>query len=94
MKKPNDDCSSLGGIEPQTNLPFIPHQIKDYGVGIPVELAKPQYLFYASFWLLLTVTRKMRKNKVPRSGSFVQKWCYHFQRVPHATVCLLFSLVS
>lgn len=40
MKKPNDDCSSLGGIEPQTNLPFIPHQIKDYGVGIPVELAK------------------------------------------------------
>jgi hypothetical protein len=23
-----------------TRLPFIPHQIKDYGVGIPVELAK------------------------------------------------------
>jgi hypothetical protein len=21
-------------------LPFIPHQIRDYGVGIPVELAK------------------------------------------------------
>jgi hypothetical protein len=23
-----------------TRLPFISHQIKDYGVGIPVELAK------------------------------------------------------
>jgi hypothetical protein len=38
VKKQND-CSSLGGIKPQTNLAFIPHQIKDYGVGIPVELA-------------------------------------------------------
>lgn len=47
MKKPNDDCSSLGGIEPQTNLPFIPHQIKDYGVGIPVELAKLRKRWYA-----------------------------------------------
>jgi hypothetical protein len=33
-------CSSLGGIEPQTNPPFIPPQIKDYGVGIPDELVK------------------------------------------------------
>lgn len=40
MKRQNEDCSSLGGIEPQTNLPFIPHQIEDYGAGIPVELAK------------------------------------------------------
>ncbi|MGL5062915.1 MAG: hypothetical protein ACRC62_23305, partial [Microcoleus sp.] len=35
-----EDRSSLGGIEPQTNLPFIPHQIKDYGQGIPVEIDK------------------------------------------------------
>jgi hypothetical protein len=40
VKKQND-CSPLGGIEPQTNLTFIPHQIEgDYGVGIPAELAK------------------------------------------------------
>jgi hypothetical protein len=44
VKKQND-CSSLGGIKPQTNLAFIPHQIEDdYGVGIPAELAKMQTL--------------------------------------------------
>jgi hypothetical protein len=31
-------------------LPFIPHQIKDYGVGIPVELAKTEALEISSRW--------------------------------------------
>lgn len=48
-------CSFLGGIEPQTNLAFIPHQIKDYGVGIPAELVKQTLIRAkkASFLMLL-----------------------------------------
>jgi hypothetical protein len=45
-------------------LPFIPHQIRDYGVGIPVELAKEKL---PSTQNAVSLTSFVPKGKTPNT---------------------------